>query len=218
MFWVSTFRFPVVIMACNITGGHLQSSSGPVTMIQRWGILYATHCRINNIMSSLFNAYTHQANWTCGSSCLAPEEQNLQCSECEAGLQLSLQQLSNEKVSNSKLHFHRSFGAGFEWDLQPVWGVGLLRLNRQHWSVQQLPLDGHHPGLASPGGGDDPRHLASRSSLQPGCPWHLLMASSFSTCIFEANILSIFTFINKFQKGSQCLNSIAFGVAIWKYI
>ena len=58
MFWVSTFRFPVVIMACNITGGHLQSSSGPVTMIQRWGILYATHCRINNIMSSLFIAYT----------------------------------------------------------------------------------------------------------------------------------------------------------------
>ena len=203
-------------MACNNTGGHLQGSSGLVTMIQRWGILCRTHCRTNNFISSLLNAYTYQANWTCGSSCLTPEEQNLQCSECEAGLQLSLQQLSNEKVSNSKLHFHRSFRAGFEWDLQPVWGVRLLRLNRQHWSVQQLPLDGHHPGLASPGRRDDPRHLAARSSLQPGYPWHLLMASNSSTYIFETKILSIFTFINKFQKGSQCLNSIAFRVELWK--
>ena len=97
-------------MACNIIGGHLQGSSGLVTMIQRWGILCRTHCRINNFTSSLLNAYTYQANWTCGSSCLTPEEQNLQCSECEAGLQLSLQQLSNEKVSNSKLRFHRSSG------------------------------------------------------------------------------------------------------------
>ena len=123
-----------------------------------------------------------------------------------------------KRYQNSKLAFYWSFGAGFEWDLQPVWGVGLLRLDRQHWSVQQLPLDGHLPGLAYPGGRDDPRHLAARSSLQPGCPWHLLMASSFSTCILEANILSIFTFISKFQKSSQCLNSIAFGVAIWKCI
>jgi len=44
--------------------------------------------------------YDPEASWTCGSSCLTPEEQNLQCSECEAGLQFSLQQLSNEKVLN----------------------------------------------------------------------------------------------------------------------
>ena len=46
---VFPFRFPAVIMACNITGGHLQGSSGLVTMIQRWGILYTTHCRIINL-------------------------------------------------------------------------------------------------------------------------------------------------------------------------
>ena len=46
---VLSFRFPVVIMACNITGGHLQGSSGLVTMIQRCGILCTTHYRINNL-------------------------------------------------------------------------------------------------------------------------------------------------------------------------
>ena len=113
-----------------------------------------------------------------------------------------------------KIAFPSILWAGFGWDPQPVRGVRLLRLNRQRWSVQQLPLDGHHPGLASPGGRDDPRHLAARSSLQPGCPWHLLIAYISSTCIFEANILLILTFINKFQEGSQCLNSTALGVTI----
>ena len=39
-----------------------------------------------------------QAGWTCGDSCLAPEDQVLACSECEGGLQLSLQQLLNQEV------------------------------------------------------------------------------------------------------------------------
>jgi len=42
--------------------------------------------------------YDPEASWTCGSVCLAPEDQVLACSECEAGLQLSLQQLSNQEV------------------------------------------------------------------------------------------------------------------------
>ena len=41
-----------------------------------------------------------KASWTCGNVCLAPEDQGLACSECEAGLQLSLQQLSNQEVSS----------------------------------------------------------------------------------------------------------------------
>merc|ERR1712181_152161 len=55
--------------------------------------------------------YDPESSWTCGSICLAPEDQNLACSECEAGLQLSLQQLSNQEVLDEILS--QLEGSGF---------------------------------------------------------------------------------------------------------
>lgn len=55
--------------------------------------------------------YDPEASWTCGDSCLAPEDQVLECSECEAGLQLSLQQLSNQEVLDEI--FSQLEGSGF---------------------------------------------------------------------------------------------------------
>ena len=45
-----------------------------------------------------------KASWTCGDSCETPEDHALECSECEAGLQLSLQQLSSQEVLSNWLH------------------------------------------------------------------------------------------------------------------
>jgi len=55
--------------------------------------------------------YDPEASWTCGDSCLAPEDQVLECSECEGGLQLSLQQLSNQEVLDEI--FSELEGSGF---------------------------------------------------------------------------------------------------------
>ena len=62
----------------------------------------------------LFLSPVHfQASWTCGSVCLAPEDQNLACSECEDGLQLSLQQLSNQEVT----HLHEPSHVYHAWQV-----------------------------------------------------------------------------------------------------
>ena len=79
-------------MGCEITGGHWLNSSGMVIITQRCA--YPEVC-LPGIVCSLNHL---QASWTCGDSCLAPEDQVLACSECEGGLQLSLQQLSNQEV------------------------------------------------------------------------------------------------------------------------
>ena len=75
----------------------MQDSSGMAIMTQRC-VSFTSH------VSCITVSIHFKASWTCGNVCLAPEDQGLACSECEAGLQLSLQQLSNQEVSP----FHRA--------------------------------------------------------------------------------------------------------------
>merc|ERR1711997_1222599 len=71
---------------------------------------------VQNYWGSLAKQFWHgyydpEASWTCGDSCETPEDHALECSECEAGLQLSLQQLSSQEALDEI--FSRLEGSGF---------------------------------------------------------------------------------------------------------
>ena len=172
---------------------------------QFWGGYYDPEVCFPCIFMQLstLNLVHLQASWTCGDSCLAPEDQVLECSECEAGLQLSLQQLSNQEVPRNSLSLTTylwSSIAGFGWNLQPTWGVRFLHRHQGRRSLQRLPPDGNLSGPSTPCREDDSWHLVTRPGVQPSSLWDMLKDIPIPNKTCLPKMISVQKFIHWLQQ------------------